>query len=103
MKTRDFTSFEQSKRLLDLGVKEETSNAVAHNDKGEEYPCWSPANIWDMIPAVFTDEDGTHSVIVIGKKSEYMDLDNKFCASDDLLENLINVIEYLINTGQFDE
>lgn len=120
-KSQPATSIEQSERLLALGLKKETRDAVLkkyiHNDKycykpifeniddrlidcDDFYPAWSLGRLVEIIKNC---DFKTIESEVWRKELKIFTLHLLIRSSDDLFENAISVIEVLIHKGYFNK
>lgn len=122
----NYTSVEQSKRLLELGLKPETADMYWMHQgfsEGKDYygidaygwdcdvtdediPCWSAGKLIDFLPGD-VEKDGFHYYLTLEKDStmgyvlSYGILWKFTC--EDLVKSLIYTLEWLIKDGYIKE
>lgn len=116
-KSQVYTTIEQSKRLIALGIKTETADCchyyvagVDDKDVPEDANCpaWSLHRLVDMIPLDIWHteyENGPrlkHTFWFCKHAPSYNSVENiDFRAHPNLYDNIIDCIEWLINEGYF--
>lgn len=120
------TSREQSSRLLALGLKKETADITYFNDKiclaaynemecpydNLVHPAWSIHRLIEMLPKeIFHQSKQWHLFLSLCYEDaiSYEECDSSqpcylhFCSSDNIYDNIIETIEWLIKEGYFDK
>ena len=119
------TSKVQSERLLALGLKKETADMVLVHNEGfgnyysrpadyayAEYPnnipAWSLHRIWEMLPKPIHIWECGYLMPHIERKNELVYYDYRrnykiFDKSNNLYDNIIDCIEWLIKEGYFNK
>lgn len=121
------TTKEQSERLLDLGLKMETADMYylnfgvmglipfvrddKHHLEEDDIPAWPLHRLMELIPLNLRDkkgytynflieDDNTISYYYFGEQSWYC---TKYWGKDNLYDNFIDCIEWLIKEGYFNK
>lgn len=125
------TTEEQSKRLIDLGLKRETADCahlhfyddkITYNEseewvttyfadwnvmKGDEYsPVWSVLRLEDLLPKEIMTAEEPYYFVQNERGIEYQNKDGKFlfrCYADDKIDRLIKCIEILTDNFLIDK
>lgn len=121
-KSQICTTVEQSKRLLELGLKKDTADMCLEYSAGKYYPkthriygilnipAWSLHRLVEMIPLDIWHteyENGPrlkHTFWFCKHAPSYNSVENiDFRAHPNLYDNIIDCIEWLINEGYFNK
>lgn len=112
------TTEEQSKRLLAMGLKRETADCVMmyydgwHIGEAEHFdfdkdpvePAWSLHRLIKMMPTIVNP---VRDLFVSNKSVEYQMSEGRtthmFASENNVYDNIINCIEWLIGSGKFNE
>ncbi len=116
----NYTTIEQSKKLLELGLKpdtadmywmdwkRDTNSITIPNIKGvideKDLPCWSAGALMDLLPTTIWNEDTEDSFDLFFTKdndteysiSYYNDYENPFAEYGGLIDTLVKTIEWLL-------
>lgn len=116
----NYTTIEQSKKLLELGLKpdtadmywmdwkRDTNSITIPNIKGvideKDLPCWSVGALFELLPIAIWNEDTEDSFYLFFTKdndTEYSisynnDYENPFVETGELLNVLVKTIEWLL-------
>ena len=106
-KSQICTTMEQSKRLLELGLKPETADMHHFKQAGEFLPHLGFfIDSYKNIPNWYQPAWSLHRLLSIGINGDYMGLWNININKDtvgELFEQLIRLIEWAIKNGEFNE
>ena len=118
-KSQVHTTLEQSKRLVALGLKKETSDCchyyvagVADEEIPEDvnHPAWSLHRLIEMVPLDiwYTEDENNPRLRHVFSFNKYapdygLDEDIQFRNHPDLYNNMIDCIEWLIDEEYFDK
>ena len=113
-KSQPYTTIEQSQRLIALGLKVETADCchwfciscVDEPIEGENIPAWSLHRLIEMMPSVIYREGRLDYYLNVNRDGVIYDRMGIACIEyiyDNLFDNIVLCIEWLIKEGYFNK